>query len=107
VAVLRRADYQRGLERIRDLPQSERQPTIDKTYSLRGDAASKLHLVSLLSDQDQDRDLVEDARALIEMCDDLSDQSVSEDDLANRNVRAKDATRTLIEKAGQRMQDHA
>lgn len=59
VAVLRRADYQRGLERLRHLSEAERQPAREKTYQLRADTESKMHLVSLLSDQDKDRDLGE------------------------------------------------
>lgn len=63
-----------------------------------------MHLVSLLSDQDKDRDLVKDARAVIEMCDHLPDKSVSKEDLDSRNKIPKDAMLKLIEKAGRRIQ---
>lgn len=49
--------------------------------------------------------LVKDARAVIEMCDDLSDKSVSKEDLDSRNKIPKDAMLKLIEKAGRRIQD--
>jgi hypothetical protein len=105
VAKLRRADYQRGLERLSQLSEAERRPAREKTYELRGNTESKMHLVSLLSDQDKDRDLVKDARAVVEMCDDLSDKSACKEDLDNRNTIAKDAMLKLIEKAGRRIQN--
>jgi len=107
VAPLRRADYKRGLERISGVAETERQPAKLETYRLRAEAESKMYLVSLLSDQHKDGDLLEDAEAVIELSDEISDKSTSESDLRNRNQIAKEALGKLIEKAGRRIRGHA
>ena len=91
VTSLRRAEFNRGKERISRVSAPEREPAMQDTYRLRAEAESKRYLVNLLSDQDQDRGLVSDAADVIEKCHQISKESVSETDLHRREQLAKEA----------------
>jgi hypothetical protein len=104
VTSLRRAEFNRGKERIGRVPEAEREPARQDTYRLRAEAESKMYLVSLLSDQEKDRDLVKGAKAVIKMCHQISEQSVSVADLHEHNQTAKEALDKLIEEASRRVQ---
>jgi hypothetical protein len=103
VTSLRRAEFNRGKERIGRVPEGDREPARQDTYHLRAEAESKMYLVSLLSDQKKDRDLVNGAKAVITMCHQISEQSVSVADLHERNQTAKEALDKLIEEASRRV----
>ena len=62
-----------------------------------------MYLVRLSSDQEKDPDLVNDAVDVIEMCHQISEQSVSVADLHDRNQTAKEALDKLIEEASRRV----
>jgi hypothetical protein len=103
VTSLRRAEFNRGKERIGRVPETEREPAKQDTFHLRAEAESKMYLVSLLSDQKKDRDLVNGAVAVIEMCHQISARSESEAELHERNRIAKEALDKLIEEASRRV----
>ena len=103
VTSLRRAEFNRGKERIGHVPESEHDPARQDTYLLRAEAESKMYLVSLLSDQENDRDLVKGAKAVIKMCHQISELSISMPDLHQRNQTAKEALDKLIEEASRRV----
>jgi hypothetical protein len=103
VTSLRRAEFNRGKDRIGRMPETEREPARQDTYRLRAEAESKMYLVSLLSDQEKDRDLVSGAVAVIEMCHQISARSVSEGELYERDRLAKESLDRLIEEASRRL----
>lgn len=104
VTSLRRAEFNRGKERISRVPESERDPARRDTYLLRAEATSKLYLISLLSDHKKDRGLVSVAEDVIEKCRQISAESISKEEMHKRNRVAKEALDKLIEDASRRVQ---
>ena len=62
-----------------------------------------MYLVSLLSDQEKDRDLVNDAQAVTKKCRQISAGSISKAEMHDRNRVAKEALDKLIEEASRRV----
>jgi hypothetical protein len=102
--LLRRAEFDRGKKRINQAPEKEHKLAQQETYRLRAETNSKLYKVSLLSDQQTDRDLVNDAKAVIELCRRISAGPSTEAELHERNRTATEALEKLIEYASRRVQ---
>lgn len=94
----------RGKKRINQAPETQRELARQETYRLRAEAESKAHLVSLLSDQQRDRDLVRYANLVIHLCQQISAGTDTESDLRERDFRATKALEELIENASRRVQ---
>jgi hypothetical protein len=100
---LRRAEFDRGKKRIHQAPEEERELARQETYRLRAETNSASHLVSLLSDQQRDRDLVNDAKTVIALCHRISTGPRTEAELHERNRAATEALEKLIENASRRV----
>jgi hypothetical protein len=106
VTALRRAEFDRGKKRLSQAPEKDRELARQETYRLRAEAESKAHLVSLLSDQQNDRRLVTLAELVIELCHRISAGTGSESELHERKALAKAALQELIVEASQRVQSN-
>jgi hypothetical protein len=105
VTSLRRAEFDRAMERIGGAPDIERRATKQDTQRLRGEAESKMYLVSLFSDPQEDQDLVRDADSVINRCHDITKESADVQGVLERNRLAKEALSGFIEKARRCVQE--
>lgn len=104
VTSLRRAEFNRGRQRIDQLPEATHQLAKQETYQLRAEAESRRFMVVLLADQKNDQDLITQAREVIEKCHQISAVSASMADLQRHDLAAKEALDKLIEQASRRVQ---
>ncbi|WP_374023215.1 hypothetical protein [Mycobacterium sp. HNNTM2301] len=103
VTSLRRAEFNRGRQRIDQLPETKHELAKQETYQLRVEAESKRFMVVLLADRENDQDLLTAARDVIEKCHQISAVSESMADLQSHDLAAKEALDELIEEASRRV----
>lgn len=100
---LRRAEIDRGKKRLEGVPGSAREAARQETYRLRAEASSAYYLVRLLSDPDQDVDLVREAKTVIDLSRLITARPMSEAELQERSTAATAALETFIDAANHRL----
>jgi hypothetical protein len=99
-----RAEVNRSLERIDDVPDPEREPGKQKTYQLRAETQSQMYLVMLLANQQKDQGLEQELADVIEKCHQITMKSGDDKaELHDYEQVAREALDKLVRDASRRV----
>jgi hypothetical protein len=100
--VLRRAEYDRAKKRIKT-PLADREEESQETYRLRADAWSAYYLYILFADPQADRDLLQEAKYIIELLRQIVAAPNTAEELQERDRDATEALEKFMKAANRRL----